>query len=511
MSRTRLLLLCLTLAALSACGGGQQSTMPPTDPQSGTIPQTAPMSTDASQPDAMSTTTTNDTAAPGSTTGADTMSAGAVVPEATTSVPKHIPTYAMDEYYGEGSLGTSAQVREYLTYAEGGNGNAKAVADCATSGGACHSVFYFNPSLLYDNTLCGVSGAPADLMRHATEAWFVHVKGYTDKAHRLYSKYPETCQGKSADIPIYAINTINSAVRSYFTSYMHTYAGAWDYWFMDNTHGTVRSQFYAGGGMCYNASGHTCTTTQEVPTDASVVAEHADLANSLTHTNGAPMLGFYNSLSYTNHVPDLNVMSSSSHFTGTVCESCVVSLGTFRPQEYADVLTTMAKVNATASGHFVLLSQGVSPAGSAAQIAQRAITTAVAWLGYSQAHTVVFPNLEANTTQLNIFPEDSIVPMSPLQTMTSGATNLEVASGVYRREFASCYNNGVAIGPCAAIVNATGGNVVIRSSWLHEAYGHVVQIVGGTIGQSGHVSLTTTRFVPNSTYIAPAQGMMITR
>jgi hypothetical protein len=281
---------------------------------------------------------------------------------------------------------------------------------------------------------------------------------------------------------------------------------------MDNTKGNVVGQFYGpGGGMCHNTSNHLCSTTQEVPTDAAVITEHADLANSLTHTNGTPFQGFYNSLGFTNGVADLNVLASSSHFTGAVCESCVVSLGTFRPTMYAYTLNTMAKVNATASGHFVLLSQGVSPAGSSAQIAQRKITTAVTWLGYSPTHTIIFPNLEANTSQLNVFPENSIVPMTPLQTMSSGAVNLQVAPGIYRREFASCYNAGVAIGPCAAIVNATGGNVVIRSTWLHEAYGHVVDPIGGTIPQGGHVSLTAVRFVPNSTVIAPAQGMLITR
>lgn len=516
MSRTRLLLLCLTIAALSACGANQQSTIPATDPaqaQSMAAPISPTVSTDSSQATSPTQPTTSDTSATGSNTGLASVDAGTLTPQATSSVPKHIPTWAMDQYYSEGALGTAAQVHEYLSYAEGGIGNTKAVTDCASSGGACHSVFYFDPAIVYDFAACGSLGSAADLFKHATESWWVHLKGHTTAPYRVYGTYAKSgCRGTTRNVPVYSLNGLNPAVRSYFTSFIHTDAGTFDYWFMDNTKGNVVGQFYGpGGGYCHNAAGGLCTTTQEIPSDAAVIQEHADLANSLTHPNGTPMLGFYNSLSFTNGQADLNVMSASSHFMGASCESCVVSLGTFRPTMYAPVLNTMAKVNATANGHFMLLSQGTSPAGSAAQIAQRKITAAIAWLGYNQAHTIVFPNLEANTTQLNIFPEFSIVPMSPLQTMSSGAANLEVAPGVYRREFASCYNAGVAIGPCMSIVNATGRDVVIRSSWLHETYAHVVDIIGGTIGQSGHTSLTAIRFVPNSTYIAPAQGMLITR
>lgn len=423
------------------------------------------------------------------------------------SVPSHIATWAYDEYWGVGARGTAAQVREYLNYAQSGLGNAKAADDCAGTS-ACKSVFYFDPHMLYDTRACGsISPDAAGFMNHAKESWYVHLTGHSDKGHRVEGHYRASC-GRT--VPVYAVNTLNSGVRAYYADYLHQNASKFDMFFLDDTSGQVLTQFYgAGGGFC---AGHWCSSTQEMRDDEAVVSEHAALANSLTHANGTAMQGVFNGLNFANGRPnDLNVLRATNRFVGVVCEDCIVNSGTFRAAMYPQVLNAMAEINRIPGASLVEINNGESPSGSVAQIAQRTITTAVAWLGYSQGHTIVWPNLEANTQNLAVFPENSIYPTQPLESMSSGATDIQVAPGVYRREFAACYNNRVAIGPCASIVNGTGSTVAVRSTWLHEAYGHVVDPIGGDIPSGGRISLTSVAFRPNVTTIAPGRGMLIVR
>ncbi len=430
------------------------------------------------------------------------------------NVPKHIATWAKDLYWGPGQNGSAAQLRQYVSYAQGGLGNAKASSDCTGSNG-CSSVFYFDPNMFYDTSACGsVGGDVAGIIKNADETWFVHLTGYSDAAHRLHGSYNQTCSGKTITIPVYAMNSYSTSMQSYYRSYFHTNAAAFNFFLMDDTSGQVLSQFYgAGGGFCWNVlPSHWCKNTQEMPTDASVAGEHDALANSLTHPNGTGMQGFYNGLDFANQQPnDLNIMQSSNHFIGALCEDCVVNSGVFRPTMYASVLNAMAKINALPQGSFVELNHGESALGSAAQIAQRTITTSMAWLGYREGHTIVYPDLEANTNNLAVFPENSIYPTGPLETMTSGAADIQVAPGVYRREFSTCYNAGTAIGPCAAIVNSTAGTVAVQAAWLKQTYGHVVSMSGGDIPNGGTVNLTSVRFAANSTTLAPSQGLLIVR
>jgi hypothetical protein len=95
--------------------------------------------------------------------------------------------------------------------------------------------------------------------------------------------------------------------------------------------------------------------------------------------------------------------------------------------------------------------------------------------------------------------------------MTTGASNLQVAANVYRREFRACYYNRSAIGPCAAIVNGSGRNVVVSAAWLHQTYRHSVQLIGGDIPSGGRISLTGAAFTANRTYVGPSQALMIIR
>ncbi len=420
-----------------------------------------------------------------------------------------MPVWAFDEYWGSGARGTAAQVRAYVNYAQGGLGNAKAVADCA--GSTCKSVFYFDPHFFYDTAACGLSGDAKSIAAEASESWFVHLKGYADSAHRAHGTYSKTCNGRSTTSPVYAMNTLSTGVKNFYSAYMKANAGSFNYFFMDDTSGKVMTQFYGpGGGFC---AGKICSITQEMQTDASVAEEHAALANALKHPNGTAMQGVFNGLNFTSGQPnDLSILRDSTNFFGAVCEGCVVSNGTLRPTMYASTLNAIAQVNAIPNDSTVLLSTSEAAPGSAAQIEERKVGLGITWLGYTAGHFVAWPAFEATSQSLNVFPEYSLYPTAPIQTMTAaGATSIQVASGVYRREFRTCYNAGVAIGPCAAIVNSTGGNVVVKSTWLHQTYLHSLAMTGGDIPSGGKIALTSTAFRVNSTYVGPAQAILLVR
>jgi hypothetical protein len=425
--------------------------------------------------------------------------AASASPVANSTAPAHIPTWAYDEYWAQGENATTAQVQQYVSYAEGGDGNDKAVEDCSTS--SCSSVFYLQASLVYDCNSAFVA--------QASEDWYVHETGYTDSAHRLVGTLSQSCNGASS-YPVYATDFTNAGVQAYFANYLRQNANAWNYYFMDDTSGTVVDQFYGpSGGMC----GGICYSTQEFPTNAAVVAGHGSFINAMTHSNGSPMKFFYNGLSYDGATTpnDLGVEESSANFVGAACENCVVDNGIPVPGFYGDALNGMAKMNAIDGAQFIVLSNGFSAAGSSSQIEQRLITIAIAWLGFSPGHTIVWENLEDNTNNLSVWPEEQLYPLQPVEGMSSSSQDISVATGIYRREFAACYQKGAPIGQCAAIINATSSAVTVQSSWLKQTYGHVVQLAGGDTLSGGSVSLTTNTFTANSTTVPASQALLLVK
>ncbi|MBV8636794.1 MAG: hypothetical protein JO322_01800 [Candidatus Eremiobacteraeota bacterium] len=474
-------------AALAACGGGGGGSITP----NGSAAQGAAAA--PGQPGAAAPLTGAASAGPSASPSAS--------PTPNTSVPAHIQTWAFDEYWAEGANAPSSAVAQYLTYAEGGAGNGKAQSDCSGSPKTCSSVFYVDPNFKYASPTCPMAESAAFIAAAGSdESWFVHEAGYTDFAHRVQGSYAQSCQGATVTIPVYLANDASPNVAAYYQNYLQSNGDKWDYYFMDDTSTLVLSQTYGpGGGFCQDSlPNHWCSSTQEYPNDSAVAQAHLTFASSLSHTNGQPMQFFFNGVSFSGQTPlNLQLLSmGSGHFMGAVCENCIVNAGTPRPNMFAPVLNAMAQIDAIPGAAFIELNTGSSPTASTAQLAARYLTTAMAWLGYSEGHTIVFPNLEDNTNNLAVWPEDLLYPTQPLQSMTSGATDLQVAPGVYRREFASCYNNQSPIGPCAAIVNSTSSPVPIAAAWLQQTYHHILQMSGGDILSGGTTVLNTAYFTP---------------
>ena len=430
-------------------------------------------------------------------------------------IPTHIATWAYDEYLGQGSAGTAAQAQTYLTYAEAGFGNLKAVKDCAGSN-ACSSVYYFDPNYVYHNGDCtGVY--EQTLFAAANESWFLHHSGFSDTTHRLIGHRNLDCHGVKVAQPVYGLDHYNPDVRAFIENYLRTYADSFDYIFLDETSSHIITQLYGpGGGMCAdNPPWHLCSTTQEYPDDASLLQGHHLLFSNLTHSNGSLMRLFFNPLTLDQgKATDLDLIATNTNVFGGMCEDCVVSLGKFRPDDYVAVLDAMAQVNAIPGAQFIQLNIGNDPVGSDQLTGERNVMAAMTWLGYSPGHTVAFPDLEYGSNDLAIWPEYSIVPMNPVESMSTSFQDIQVSTSprVYRREFRTCYNFGVPIGQCAAIVNGGGSqSITVSASWLQLNYGHVIQFSGGDIPSGGTVLLNSTPFVPSQTTIAPGHGILLAR
>jgi hypothetical protein len=219
-----------------------------------------------------------------------------------------------------------------------------------------------------------------------------------------------------------------------------------------------------------------------------------------------------------------------SPVVGLVAEGCPEYDGTLTPW-YPELLDDMAYVTNSTRGFTALLPYGSAGTSYAAQ--SRRVTEATVLLGYGPGRIVDWPDLETNSRDLSIWPEDGIYPVNPVQSMTNpsgpgclsggsgvacpsgGHNDLEVAPGVYRREFRDCYNQRELFGSCAAIVNDTSNTVLVQTGWLRQDYQWQIttNVPFGTTGdvQSGAtINVEGVPFTPGLTTIGPSDALLLT-
>lgn len=112
-------------------------------------------------------------------------------------------------------------------------------------------------------------------------------------------------------------------------------------------------------------------------------------------------------------------------------------------------------------------------------------------LSYDLSRSVV--NTEFLTpSEVTVMPEAQLVPEAPLKPTPSTVDGLKEPSGVYGREYASCYLAGQLIGACAVAVNPTnpGQGPPLAYPWPGK-YTHTLTMSGagvydgGTVGTHG--------------------------
>jgi hypothetical protein len=193
---------------------------------------------------------------------------------------------------------------------------------------------------------------------------------------------------------------------------------------------------------------------------------------------------------------------------------------------YSNYLDELAAIDHRAGAFAVLLAYGRS--GASYQASSRRVQEATMLLAFAPGHLVDWADLEQGSTDLSVWPEESIYPTDPIESMreprgggcltgeggvcaVGGHHDIQVAAGVYRREFAKCAYHGTQFGRCAAIVNTTGQPVTVRRSWLRERYRHEIVFDGGDVQSGGTVALSGAKFTPGRTVIEADDAILLSR
>jgi hypothetical protein len=396
-------------------------------------------------------------------------------------------------------------VRQWVTYAEsncGPGGDAKALSDCHSGSAVfCNVIQYLDTNWIY------VNGSPplASFDAAASGSWFQHTPGS-----------PTTPITSSAYGGGHLINQSNPAVQSFFQSYVRTNYNADDGLMMDDQSASLSSQLY--DSPCGCASSH------EVRSDAALQSAHGAMSAAMKHSSGQRFTQIDNTLPPNPYLPQgLGMLDKSTGVDGLVAEGEPENDGTLDPY-YSTLLDQIAQVDNTTSSFVVPLSYG--QAGASSQQQSRRVQEATILLGYSPGHLVDWADLEQGSSDLAVWPEEGIYPTDPVQSMsapggsgclagtgevcsTGGHNDVQVAPGVYRREFGACYDQGNRFGPCAAIVNTTGSPVTVKSSWLTHSYAHQITFDGGDVQSGGTINAAGTAFTPGSTTVGAHDATLL--
>jgi hypothetical protein len=92
-----------------------------------------------------------------------------------------------------------------------------------------------------------------------------------------------------------------------------------------------------------------------------------------------------------------------------------------------------------------------------------------------------------------------------------GHNDVQVAPGVYRREFRTCYDRGTPFGGCAVIVNDTSRAVAVMPSWLRQLYLHEITLDGDDVQSGGTINTSGALFIPGVTSVAPHDALLLAR
>jgi hypothetical protein len=420
-----------------------------------------------------------------------------------TRVQSHIETWAFDDGCNGGVRAGPALVDRWVTFAESDCGRFvdKAQTDCHHAGHVrCLVMQYLDPDWNY---LAEHVGVP-----QARPGWWLH-EPPPDQSRRISSTY----FGAG-----HLLNQTNPAVRAFFRSYARRYYNADDGLLLDWQSPSLSQELY------YSNCG--CRVTSEIRTDAALQAAHNEMSAMLTHRDGRPFTQVDNTLPPNPYLPQgLGMLNHSTGVDGWVVEGQPVDYDVFDPY-YSTLLDQIAYVATRTSGYVVPMSR--ARAGASYQRQSRRVAEATMLLGYSPGHLVDWSNLETGSLDLAIWPEEGIYPTRPVQSMgppggagclagtgvvcaTGGHNDLQVAPGVYRREFRDCYDRGVPFGPCAAIVNANPTKVTVRPTWLSRSYGHEIAMVGGDLQSRGTLNFKSTPFRAGVTSIAGHDAALLAR
>jgi hypothetical protein len=352
-------------------------------------------------------------------------------------VPKHVATYY---FYGINDVNASipaSWMAAHADYVED-DGDGVQHASAFKAAGGKYAVSYTDPAYVpycfapFVGSAC--RGQVGRLISDET-AWFhgsdgTRVRRYVD-AHFGYQE---------------ALNPASPTAQAAYrqTTQAILANGPIDYFFADDSGGVyIGSDGTEMTGWFYgfNAAG------TEISTDADfIAAEKKMLAASVKPVvlNGSTpytMLPSYNGT----WLDSPNV--AAQNFEGCFSDGS----GVAGPNNNRWVFQSNALLATYAHGTKAVCMLYASPTPS-----NRVYGMASWWITYNEQYSVIAPYTSYPLRDgYTVVPEYDIVPTRPLATATTDVSAMRAPGGAYVREFGACYQAGVSIGPCAAVVNAS--------------------------------------------------------
>jgi hypothetical protein len=345
------------------------------------------------------------------------------------------------------------------------------------------------------------------LSRQVTGAWWLHERA----PHQTIPLFSAAFGGG------YLFNQTNSAVQSFFRSYVRRHYNADDGLMMDWQSASLSMELY------YSTCG--CAATREIHSNAGLRRAHEQMSAALTHRDGTPFMQADVTLPPNPFLPQgFDLLNRSTGVNGLIAEGQPEENGSLDPF-YSTLLDQIAYADHKRSAYVVPLSHGV--AGAAYQTQSRRVQEATILIGYSRGHLVDWADLEQGNPDIAVWPEEGIYPTSPVQSMRAprgrgclagtgsvcsrgGHRDVQVTRGVYRREFRRCYNRRVPFGPCAAIVNTTGRSVRVRSSWFRRRYHHQITFTGD-VQSGGTIAVKGAPFTVGASRVGAHDAVLLAR
>ena len=419
-----------------------------------------------------------------------------------TSVPAHIPTWAFDDGCSGGVGARASLVRRWVSYAESNCGalTRKARSDChSQSRTYCRVMQYLDTNWVY----------PGDRVVRASATsfnWWL-TEPSPHQGTSIVTSWMGNANLTDQNIP---------AVQAYYRSFVRRYYNGDAGLLMDWQSPSLAQELYY--------SNCSCQTTAEIHSDAALREAHARMSAALTHRNGSPFIQADNTLPGNPFLPQgLHMLNHRIGVDAWTVEGEPMSDGTLMGF-YSTLLDQIAYVATRTRGFVVPMSRAPENAPYLAQT--RRVQEATMLLGFSPGHLVDWAELEQGSGRLAVWPEEGVYPTSPVQSMgvprghgclagtgivcsRGGHRSLEVAPGIYRREFRSCYRDRIRFGGCAAVMNTTGSSVPVRSSWLRRRYRHQITFVGGDVQSGGTVNLTGAPFMPGRDVIPAHDAILL--
>jgi hypothetical protein len=441
----------------------------------------------------------------GQSSGVTTMQTAISLMRATDA---HVPTWAVDDGCNAGIGVSTALVRQWLTFAQsdcGAGGDHKARGDCRSGAHRyCLVMQYLDTDWSFAQGLVPL----AALSGVSKSTWFLHEPA-PNAGSPIYSRF----SGGG-----YLVNQADPDVQAFFRSYVRQYFDRDDGLMMDEQSAGLAQELY------YSTCG--CSKTDEIESNRALQNAHRALSAALMHRNGSPFLQVDNSLPPNPFLPQgFDLIDRRHGVDGLITEGEPMQYGAFDPY-YSTLLDQIAYVESRTRGFVVPLSHGTAGAPHLAR--SRLVQEGTVLLGYRPGRLVDWADLEQGSPDLSVWPEEGIYPTGPVETMRAprgrgclagrgdvctagGHLSIEVAPGIYRREFRSCYYRGVLFGACAAIVNSTTKRVVAARRWLRLAYSHEIGLVGADVQSGGTVAVHGTPFAPGRSVVPPQDAILLSR